>query len=134
MRRFLQLRVISYPPLPKEQCMLLIFHNLGLAGLPQNSQGTTENDGVVINTPNFGNTGYVAFPYDGGRTSTHEVGHFLGLRHIWGDVNGCGGTDYCDGISLSPYLFVCLSLGLSLSLSRSLSLSPPHIILFCTFA
>ena len=38
---------------------------------------------------------------DGGRTLTHEVGHFLGLRHIWGDAffDGCS-TD--DGISDTP--------------------------------
>ena len=28
-----------------------------------------------------------------GRTLTHETGHFLGLRHIWGDAD-CG-NDYC---------------------------------------
>jgi hypothetical protein len=28
-----------------------------------------------------------------GRTLTHEVGHYLGLRHIWGDAN-CG-NDFC---------------------------------------
>ena len=38
---------------------------------------------------------------NGGRTLTHEVGHFLGLRHIWGDAffNGCA-TD--DGIADTP--------------------------------
>ncbi|MFN7013926.1 MAG: choice-of-anchor J domain-containing protein, partial [Bacteroidia bacterium] len=32
--------------------------------------------------------------YDQGRTMTHEVGHMLGLRHIWGD-GGCGVDDFC---------------------------------------
>ncbi|MEL6132934.1 MAG: M43 family zinc metalloprotease, partial [Bacteroidota bacterium] len=32
-------------------------------------------------------------PYDQGRTTTHEVGHWLGLIHIWGD-DSCG-NDFC---------------------------------------
>lgn len=55
--------------------------------------GNTTNDGVVILYNAFGRTGNVAAPYNKGRTATHEVGHWLGLRHIWGDSN-CG-TDYC---------------------------------------
>jgi hypothetical protein len=32
-----------------------------------------------------------------GRTTTHEVGHFFGLKHIWGDDNGdCSGSDYVN--------------------------------------
>lgn len=38
---------------------------------------------------------------EGGRTLTHEVGHFLGLRHTWGDgfFNGC---NVDDGIEDTP--------------------------------
>lgn len=32
---------------------------------------------------------------DRGRTATHEIGHFLGLRHIWGD-GGCNVDDFCE--------------------------------------
>ena len=32
--------------------------------------------------------------FNQGRTATHEVGHWLNLRHIWGDSN-CG-NDYCN--------------------------------------
>jgi hypothetical protein len=55
---------------------------------------TASTSGVVILTSGFGNTGNVAAPYDLGRTVTHEVGHWLGLRHIWGD--GTCLTDYCN--------------------------------------
>ena len=59
-----------------------------------------ETDGVVIHYMAFGSRTYGSFnlfnSYDRGRTTTHEVGHYLGLRHIWGDIVGCDGTDYCD--------------------------------------
>jgi hypothetical protein len=48
--------------------------------------GDAQTDGVVIGYLYFGNTGTVEAPYDKGRTTTHEVGHWLGLRHISGDV------------------------------------------------
>ena len=65
--------------------------NSGLTDLP--GTGTATTDGVVIGYTYFGNTGVVESPYDKGRTTTHEVGHWLGLRHISGDEE-CG-TDYC---------------------------------------
>ncbi|MPT33149.1 MAG: zinc metalloprotease [Chryseobacterium sp.] len=52
------------------------------------------NDGVVIAAPYFGKTGATA-PYNLGRTATHEVGHYLNLRHIWGDAS-CGNDLVAD--------------------------------------
>lgn len=49
-------------------------------------------DGVTIDYRYFGEGGN-ALPASRGRTATHEVGHFLGLRHIWGD-GGCGVDDF----------------------------------------
>lgn len=40
---------------------------------------------------------------EGGRTLTHEVGHFLGLRHTWGDAF-FGGCSADDGIEDTPNL------------------------------
>ncbi|HET9054757.1 MAG TPA: M43 family zinc metalloprotease, partial [Cyclobacteriaceae bacterium] len=52
-------------------------------------------DGVFIDHRSFGrNAGTAEPPYAFGRTTTHEIGHWLGLIHIWGDAR-CG-TDYCD--------------------------------------
>ena len=53
------------------------------------------DDGVVINYPNFGNSGNSNAPYHKGRTTTHEVGHWLNLEHIWGD-NNCGDDQVTD--------------------------------------
>ncbi len=66
----------------------------GLEGASTNG-GLATTDGVVVKYSSFGTVGEVSFPYDGGRTATHEVGHWLGLRHIWGDGN-CLEDDYCD--------------------------------------
>lgn len=65
---------------------------LGYATFPE-SAGLW-NDGVVIAAPYFGKTG-ASSPFNLGRTATHEVGHYLNLRHIWGDAN-CGNDQVSD--------------------------------------
>lgn len=50
--------------------------------------------GVVIGYKYFGTTGTVNYPFNKGRTASHEIGHWLGLYHISGD-NVCG-DDYCN--------------------------------------
>jgi len=65
---------------------------LGYATGPDNIAFSDE-DGVVINYSNFGNIGTVdpKSRYNMGRTATHEVGHYLGLLHLWGkNASGCG--------------------------------------------
>lgn len=64
----------------------------GLQGL--NAGGSANTDGVVVRANATGRVGNVAAPYNKGRTLTHEIGHALGLRHIWGDQS-CG-NDYCN--------------------------------------
>ena len=66
----------------------------GILGYAQFPGGPSSSDGVVCDYAYFGNTGTAIYPYDLGRTATHEVGHWLNLRHIWGDAN-CG-NDYCN--------------------------------------
>lgn len=72
---------------------------LGFAQFPESSElngldglFTETTDGVVIDYEFFGTTGFLVKNFNQGRTTTHEVGHWLGLRHIWGD-SFCG-TDY----------------------------------------
>lgn len=75
--------------------------NLGYATLPTaNLPGITEeiqvkSDGVMINTHHFGKSTIVT-EAGLGRTLTHEMGHFLGLLHIWGEKEGGECTDYDD--------------------------------------
>jgi hypothetical protein len=70
---------------------------IGYAQFPEDFAKKPSTDGVVIKTTAFGRVGNIAAPYNAGRTATHEVGHWLNLRHIWGDDGGaCNGTDYCD--------------------------------------
>lgn len=59
-----------------------------LLGYSSQPGAAAEKDGVVINYTTFG-TINVGPPYDLGRTATHEVGHWLGLKHIWGE-SYCG--------------------------------------------
>lgn len=58
---------------------------LGYATLPGSDAAM---DGIVMNASVFGTINTRA-PYNLGRTAVHEVGHWLGLRHIWGDA-ACG--------------------------------------------
>ncbi|TVZ50908.1 zinc metalloprotease [Dokdonia sp. Hel_I_53] len=57
----------------------------GILGYAQFPGGAAATDGVVVAPQYFGTTGTAQAPFNGGRTATHEVGHYLNLRHIWGD-------------------------------------------------
>jgi len=65
----------------------------GLLGYAQFPGGPKATDGVVVLNTAFGTTGSATAPFDRGRTTTHEVGHWLNLRHIWGDTLDCSGGD-----------------------------------------
>jgi hypothetical protein len=82
---------------------ILGYSQFPVSGLPglENSSDNRLTDGIVIAYNAFGSEDDGAFDllskYRKGRTTTHEVGHFLGLRHIWGDDEGeCDGTDYVN--------------------------------------
>ena len=60
----------------------------GFLGYASNPGCPSEMDGVVISSSVFGTINTEA-PYHMGRTAVHEIGHWLGLKHIWGD-SFCG--------------------------------------------
>lgn len=69
----------------------------GLIGYAQFPGGNLSTDGVVVDYQAFGTTGTASVPFHLGRTATHEVGHWLNLRHIWGDDSAtCNGSDLVD--------------------------------------
>ena len=67
----------------------------GLSGITTGIVGTNITDGIIVDYTAFGSNIYtdgsffLAMPYNTGRILTHEIGHWLGLRHIWGDAD-CG--------------------------------------------
>lgn len=71
-------------------------HTRRLLGYASVVGGPAEKDGLVINYTAFG-TKNIGGPYNMGRTAVHEAGHWLGLKHTWGDT-------YCgdDGVGDTP--------------------------------
>lgn len=82
-------------PWPTDRYLNVWVCNLGegLLGYAQFPGGPARTDGVVILYTAFGTKGAAAEPFNLGRTTTHEVGHWLNLRHIWGDRTDCTGSD-----------------------------------------
>ena len=67
---------------------------LGYSTVP--SGWNDPGDGVVIGFNYFGTIGTVQTPYHKGRTTTHEIGHWLNLEHIWGGWGSCGNDNVSD--------------------------------------
>ncbi len=79
---------------------------LGYAQFPADLATSPLTDGVVIGYKYFGTNGAVTSPYDLGRTATHEIGHWLNLRHIWGDAN-CGDDFVNDTPTQQDHNYQC---------------------------
>jgi hypothetical protein len=80
----------------------------GLLGYAQFPGGAASTDGVVCLYSAIGSltSPGTATPYHLGRTMTHEVGHWLNLRHIWGDAT-CGNDLVGDTPTQSTSNFGC---------------------------
>ena len=94
-----------------------LFQILGFAYPPSSAPNwpagsnasSPELEGVAIHYKVFGENNPLAVgefaSAEQGRTAVHEVGHYLGLRHIWGDPNFLLGEDGCmvdDGLQDTP--------------------------------
>ena len=83
---------VGYGELP-ESTMIL--------GLPFIGYSNALTDGVVVDYEAFGIGERKQRNLRKGRTTTHEIGHYFGLRHTWGDYigddyGGCSVDDFCD--------------------------------------
>ncbi|WP_268846473.1 zinc metalloprotease [Flavobacterium aestivum] len=88
----------------------------GILGYAQFPGGAAATDGVAIDSKYFGLSGTANYPYNLGRTASHEIGHWMNLRHIWGDAS-CGDDLVADtpvaktsnyGVPAYPHVSTCL--------------------------
>lgn len=84
----------AYPPVTPETHLNIWVCNIGggILGYAQFPGGNLATDGIVVGGDYFGITSGV---YGGGRTTTHEIGHYFNLRHIWGDGR-CNRDDFVE--------------------------------------
>jgi hypothetical protein len=68
---------------------------LGIAGYAQFPGGDPRTDGVVIDPRVFGTVAPLSPGHELGRTATHEIGHWLNLKHIFA-AETCGSSDEVD--------------------------------------
>tara|TARA_B100000795_G_scaffold269676_1_gene259897 strand:+ start:1632 stop:3833 length:2202 start_codon:yes stop_codon:yes gene_type:complete len=80
---------------------------LGYAQFPDELWSNAATDGVILRDDYCGSIGTASSQV--GRTLTHEAGHWLNLRHIWGDAT-CG-TDYVNDTPAAeePNFGICLN-------------------------
>ena len=101
----------AYPPTNIDEALMNLAETQTVPSWPTDMLTNDESvQGVVIhyttvgrNNPSANEDGMTA--NNQGRTAVHEIAHYLGLRHIWGDGNAFFGEDGCsvdDGISDTP--------------------------------
>jgi hypothetical protein len=90
---------------------------------PANSATDSSKQGVVLHYPVVGRINNTA-PIDPtaakGRSAVHEIGHYLGLRHIWGD----GGCSEDDGFTDTPCRYSSKPTKLATTMKIAVSTAP----------
>ena len=96
-QRYLNIWIVSSIGTPSAGGIIL-----GYSNLPQNS--TAVRDGFVARGDWFGNQGTSSPGRAQSRTATHEIGHYFGLSHPWGQTNspGTGNCSGDDGVGDTP--------------------------------
>lgn len=99
---------------PETQWEPNLYLNIWIVKIPENSLGQftvgysyfpvpsmvgSTRDGVVLD---YRFVGLNPLHAAAGRTATHEIGHYLGLSHVWENSLGEGGCTYDDGINDTP--------------------------------
>ncbi len=92
---------------PRSYLNIWVCHLDRLAGYSSFPGGTDSKDGVVIDFGAFG-TFNSETGYNMGKTAVHEVGHWLNLKHLWGDAN-CGDDGVDDTPKQASYTSGCPS-------------------------
>ena len=101
----------AYPPVNIDEALLELSNTQTVPDWPTDMLTNEESvQGVVLhyttigrNNPSANEDGMIENNL--GKTAVHEVGHYLGLRHTWGDAVSFFGDDGCnvdDGISDTP--------------------------------
>lgn len=92
---------------PKSYLNIWVCNLDKFAGYATMPGGEENKDGLVISYSAFG-TGSGHSGYDMGKTAVHEVGHWLNLKHLWGDEN-CGDDGVGDTPKQASYTIGCPS-------------------------
>lgn len=76
----------------------------GYAYYPGNAPSQSQ-EGIVVRNSQLGSIGTSGGSNFAARTLTHEIGHYLNLRHVWGNSNSNAETDNCfddDNVADTP--------------------------------